>query len=266
MTEDNAPLWADHSFLRDIQYVNDNNLAARQSIYAYQQPKLDLPALVIDSLRLAGPESVLDVGCGNGIYLADLARRDHRGPVLGVDMSPGMLSAARGRAGAAHLVAGDATGLPLRDAAADLTFAMHMLYHVAEPAVAVAELRRVTRAGGRVVVALNGDDHLTELRSHIYAELALAGFPASHLARERIRLDQGAELLAGCFGSVIRHDLVAQLLLPDPGPVGDYVRSMSLTARMRDQERLVEAVMARLDFGPDGLLKVTTHSGWLICA
>ena len=38
-----AGVWTDRSFLRDVQYKTDVNLAARQSIYAYQQPPIDLP-------------------------------------------------------------------------------------------------------------------------------------------------------------------------------------------------------------------------------
>ena len=37
-----ASLWTDRSFLRDVQYKTDVNLAARQSIYAYHQPPIDL--------------------------------------------------------------------------------------------------------------------------------------------------------------------------------------------------------------------------------
>ena len=66
-----------------------------------------------------------------------------------------------GRRGAAGA---DATALPLPDGVADLTLAMHMLYHVPDPSQAVRELRRVTRPGGRVVIGLNGPDHLRELR------------------------------------------------------------------------------------------------------
>jgi hypothetical protein len=80
---DFSPLWADPAFLRDIQYADDRNLAARQSIYAHQYPRQDLPSLVMDSLALAGRETVVDVGCGNGLYLAGLASRGHRGPVTG---------------------------------------------------------------------------------------------------------------------------------------------------------------------------------------
>lgn len=167
MTPDVAPAWADRAFLRDVQYATDRNLAARQSIYAYQQPYVDLPAAIIGLLPLTGSGTVADIGCGNGAYLAELARRGHRDEVLGVDMSTPMLAAAARRAPAARLLAGDATALPLRDQVSDLTLAMHMLYHVPEPAWAVRELRRVTRPNGQVVIGLNGDDHLRELRGLI---------------------------------------------------------------------------------------------------
>jgi SAM-dependent methyltransferase len=106
MTRDDARLWTDRPCLQDVQYRTDANLAARQSIYACQRPRLDLPSQVLGLAALRGDETVADVGCGNGAYLAELARRRHAGPVLGVDLSAGMLQAARGRAPGASLVAG----------------------------------------------------------------------------------------------------------------------------------------------------------------
>jgi len=73
MTRDDARLYTDRSWLRDVQYRTDTNLAARQSIYAYQHPQLDLPAVVLGLAGLHGSETVADVGCGNGAYLAELA-------------------------------------------------------------------------------------------------------------------------------------------------------------------------------------------------
>ena len=93
-----ARLWTDRSFLRDVQYKTDVNLAARQSIYAYQRPPIDLPREILSLAGLSGHEVVADIGCGNGPYLAELARRGHAGPVVGADLSPGMLHAARRRA------------------------------------------------------------------------------------------------------------------------------------------------------------------------
>ena len=139
--------WTDQSYLRESQYKTDANLAARQSVYAYQQPRIDLARETLALAGLGGRETVADIGCGNGRYLAELARRGHAGPVLGVDMSPGMPLAARSQAPTAGLLVADAMAVPVRDAAAGLTLAMHMLYHGPEPERAVRELRRITRPG-----------------------------------------------------------------------------------------------------------------------
>jgi SAM-dependent methyltransferase len=259
------PPWAEPAFLRNVQYADDRNLAARQSIYAYSERQADLPALVIDSLRLSGNEAVIDIGCGNGLYLAELARRRHVGPVAGLDLSPGMLLAARERARHTRLVAGDAARLPLRDAAIDVALAMHMLYHVPDPASAVAELRRVTRPGGAVVIGLNGDGHLAELRALVNAELARAYPAVGHVVTDLIKLDGAEPMLRRAFGTVTRHDLTGKLLLPGPRPAADYVLSLSLGQPPEDQDRLAAAVTKSLHIGERGVFTVTTHCGWLIC-
>lgn len=263
---DAARLWADRSFLRDVQYKTDVNLAARQSIYAYQQPPIDLTREVLSLAAPGGHEVVADIGCGNGPYLAELVRRGHAGPLVGADLSPGMLMAARRRVPRAALLVADATALPIPDAATDLTLAMHMLYHVPDPEHAVRELRRITRPGGRVIVSLNGKNHLRELRDVVAAALVSLGREPTSLLRERISLDQGEALLRSAFTSVTRHDFVGQLRVPSPEPVAAYVRSMRETARLPDAGPLVAAVTSRLRADPGAVFRVTTHSGCLICA
>jgi SAM-dependent methyltransferase len=245
-----------------VQYRTDVNLSARQSIYAYQHPRIDLTARVLDVAALRAGETVADIGCGNGAYLGELARRGFAGRVIGVDLSPGMLQAARAAAGAAALVVGDATDLPLSDGCADLTLAMHMLYHVPDPPAAIRELRRATRPGGRVVVGLNGADSLKEL----WAVIAAASGGDIRPYGELLRLDEGEALLRTVFPSVTRHDFIGELRIPDPGPVADYVRSMSWIQANTDPERLVAAVLSRLPNEPGSLFRVTTHAGCLVCA
>jgi SAM-dependent methyltransferase len=259
---DLSRFWVDRSGLRDVQYRTQANLAARQSIYAYQQPPLYLPALVLGLAALSGGETVADVGCGNGLYLAELARMGQAGAVLGVDFSLGMLAAARARAPGARLLAGDAVSLPLRDGVGDLALAMHMLYHVPDPQAAVRELRRITRPGGQVIIGLNADDHMHELRTLVADALAENSGGAGPVVREQLSLDSGAALLAPFFASVTRHDFVSELLLPGPQPVEDYVRSMIVTQHLPDAHRIVAAVIGRL---PRGVFRVRTHSGCLIC-
>jgi SAM-dependent methyltransferase len=57
LTEVTDP-WADRSFLRDVQYRTDANLAARQSIYSYQHPHIDLQSRVLDLAAPAAGETV----------------------------------------------------------------------------------------------------------------------------------------------------------------------------------------------------------------
>jgi SAM-dependent methyltransferase len=224
--------WSDPGYLRDQQYRTDENLAARQSIYAYQHPRIDLVAAALERAALRGDETVLDVGCGNGRYLTALAGRGHAGPVLGVDLSLGMLRTAGGR----RLIAGDAAALPLRDGSVDVALAPHMLYHVPDPAAAVRELHRVLRPGGRVVVVLNCADHLRELDTLLDRH------------GERLDLDAGQALLAAVFGPVDRLDLVAELRVPDAGPIEAYARSLP----------------GRVSTVPPGPYRIRTHTGVLV--
>jgi len=256
--------WAERGYLRDVQYRTDGNLAARQSIYAYQHPRIDLAARVLDLAEVRSATTVADVGCGNGLYLAELARRGFAGRVVGADLSIGMLTAARQRVDhplSLALAGADATALPFHDAAVDLTLAMHMLYHVPDPSAAVGELRRVTKPGGRVVIGLNGTDHLRELRE-VIGSVGGAGHAA---VRERVTLDAGEHLAMAFFAQVTRHDFVAELRVPTVEPLAGYVRSMSGTGHFADPARLVAAVLSALPRTPDGGYRITTHSGCLIC-
>ena len=263
--------WANRDFLRGTQYKNDANLAARQSIYAYQHPRVDLAARVLNLAAPAPSDTIVDVGCGNGMYLAEAARRGFAGRVLGVDLSLGMLAVARRRlsgmgkaadgTGPVALANADATALPLGDGVVGLALAAHMLYHVPDPAEALRELRRVTRPGGRVVIVLNGAGHLRQLRA---AVAAARGDDAKAMG-ERVTLDDGESLAKSFFPRVTRHDFVAELRVPGPGPIADYVRSMSGTSHEADPDHVAETVAATLPLTIDGHYIITSHSGCLVC-
>lgn len=258
--------WSDRATLRDRQYRTDAHLAARQSIYSFQQPRHDLPALVFDALALAGTETVVDVGCGNGLYLAALHRRGHRGDVIGVDLSPGMLAAARHRESRARLVAADATALPVADGKADVALAMHMLYHVPDPRQVIRELRRVTKPGGRVAVVLNGEDHLRELRDLVTRASVAARVPLPPRP-PRLTMDVGERLMVEQFDSVDRLDVVAELVIPHAAPVTGYVRSMIGLQEVDGVEAVMAEVerMLAVEHGGDHPIRVRTRGGVLIC-
>jgi ubiquinone/menaquinone biosynthesis C-methylase UbiE len=112
---------------------------------------------VLHGLRIRPGHVVLDVGCGPGTDLpAMAAAAGPHGRVIGVDQDPAMRDAARQRVRAhprVEIQAGDAHALPLETASVDRARADRVLQHLADPAWAVAEMRRVLRPGGRVALA-----------------------------------------------------------------------------------------------------------------
>jgi ubiquinone/menaquinone biosynthesis C-methylase UbiE len=112
---------------------------------------------VLRELRILPGHVVLDVGCGPGTDLpAMAAATGPDGKVIGVDHDLAMRDAARHRTCAYACIkvqAGDAHALPLDPASVDRARADRVLQHLADPATAVTELRRVLRPGGRVALA-----------------------------------------------------------------------------------------------------------------
>ena len=103
-------------------------------------------------LDAAGPVSgraVLDSGCGTGRFMRRL--ESEGATVLGVDRDPDALAIARTRTTGALLL-GDTHQLPLEDRSVDIAFAVTVCEFTADPARVFAELARVTRPGGRIVV------------------------------------------------------------------------------------------------------------------
>src|SRR5688572_16335651 len=110
-----------------------------------------LAAAVRAFVPVTGDERALDSGCGAGalaLALAPLVRE-----VVGVDRVPELLEEARRRAPAnATFVEGDAARLPFDASSFDLAGSMRVLHHVPRPELVVAELARVTRPGGTILV------------------------------------------------------------------------------------------------------------------
>ncbi len=108
----------------------------------------------LDLLGLTAGGRCLDVGCGTGPELDALAALvAPDGRVVGTDRSQALLQAARDRVRTgAELVVADAHRLPFAEAEFDACRADRTLQHLTDPGAALAEMARVTRPGGRVVV------------------------------------------------------------------------------------------------------------------
>jgi SAM-dependent methyltransferase len=94
---------------------------------------------------------VLDAACGTGRYSAYLAGRGHR--VIGVDRSPAMLAKARDKLPESEFREGDLEALPVESGSVDAAVCALALVHLPEIGRAIAELARVVRPGGRVIIS-----------------------------------------------------------------------------------------------------------------
>lgn len=109
-------------------------------------------------LRVVPGSSVLDVGCGTGEACVELAGIvGSTGKVAGIDASEAMIAAARRAAkGAKHAIdlrVASIYALPFPDAAFDAVRCERVFQHLDDPEAGLAEMMRVARPGGRLMVA-----------------------------------------------------------------------------------------------------------------
>ena len=112
--------------------------------------------LVRAALGARSGDRILDVGCGPGFYITELLEAVGReGAVAGVDISADMLAVAAKRAtghGNVEFHEADATSLPVPDASFERAVCVQVLEYVRDVPAALAEMHRVLRPGGRMLV------------------------------------------------------------------------------------------------------------------
>lgn len=129
----------------------------------------------LDAVEPITGKRLFDSGCGAGLALQLAARRGAQ--VSGVDATPELVAIAKERTPNADVRVDDVESLPFDDASFDVSTAFNSMQYAANPMNALAELRRVTKPGGRVVVGQWGEVGRCETEKFFQALRAIAPPP-----------------------------------------------------------------------------------------
>ena len=109
-----------------------------------------LATVFADRAGVRAGERALDVGCGPGALTAVLVARLGVRAVTAIDPSASFVAAAQARFPEATVSSGVAEDLPFPDNTFDVTLAQLVVHFMSDPVAGLAEMRRVTRPGGRL--------------------------------------------------------------------------------------------------------------------
>ncbi|SHF27170.1 Methyltransferase domain-containing protein [Kaistia soli DSM 19436] len=201
------------------QYGDSRKLAARARLNSeYTLAETPWFEWVAAQLPIEPGARLLDIGCGPAWFWAATASSVPDGLRLTLaDLSAGMVGEAvdRCRELAFEELEGceaDAAALPFEDACFDGVIAMHMLYHVGDPATAIAEFHRVLRPGGFLAVTTNGVDNLREVYE---LTMRLGGAPSEPVAAV-FGFETAERLLRAQFGNVATSVHPAHMRITEP--------------------------------------------------
>jgi ubiquinone/menaquinone biosynthesis C-methylase UbiE len=189
--------------------------------------------MMLSRLSIQPFPAVLDVGCGTGLALLEVARElSPTSKLVGVDMSEGMLEVARAKAKAfgfpASFVHGDIEQIDLPAESFDLIISSGVYHWFSDRAAVTKKLARLLRPGGQIViscVAEPGFDEWDKVVTDVYSRLpgsAKPWFPRLPTAKELLDSFRGA-------GLVVEHLTydVETFIIRDPQA---FVRTMSIIA------------------------------------
>jgi SAM-dependent methyltransferase len=223
--------------------------------------------------ELAGAVAILEVGCGTGVIVEELARRCSA-RVVGLDLDTDMLTLARRRiqgesqGSSVNYVQGDAHVLPFPDRSFDVVVCHYLLLWLADPARGVQEMARVVRLGGHVLACAEPDyggrvDHPPEM-------VPLGDLQADALRRQGADPEMGRRLGELFVGAGLRATVGVMAgrwslpAVPDDGFEAEWMMRERDLAALVSSEELHRLRIADRQALADGrrLLFVPTLYAW----
>jgi SAM-dependent methyltransferase len=192
--------------------------------------------LEADAIPRDGSLRILEAGCGTGLVMERIRGRGCT-DLFGIDLSAGMLAAAH-RSGNSVAQA-SVTALPFADASFDVAYSFKVLAHVPDIRAAIAEMARVVKPGGTVVVELYNRHSLRGFRW--WLKNLFGGESTGEGQRETelfTRYDSVAEMTGYLPPGTILHAIRGAIIVT---PAAAAMRVPGVAALLRIAERLATA-------------------------
>jgi ubiquinone/menaquinone biosynthesis C-methylase UbiE len=254
------------SYLLNEQYKDAANLNARIQLHTrFSTNKRGWNRWLFEQLKIAPGSQILELGCGPGkLWLSNLDRIGADWQITLSDFSEGMLREAQhnlSQSQSQHHFAFqiiDAQSIPFDDASLDVVIANHMLYHVPDRPKALAEIRRVLKADGRLYASTIGDTHLHEIDD------LMSRVDRTFAQRKKgnpFTLENGAEQLNHWFASITLYRYENTLVVTEVEPVIEYVLSGSAKAVFVGEKLERLRKLLKQELAARGAIYITHDSG-----
>ena len=229
---------------------------------------------LFDRVRALDPLRILELGSGSGaLWSENLGRLGMRWEIVVSDLSEEKVAFCKQRIGPRRgfdFRTIDAHSIPYPDDSFDVVVADHLLQRIPDPELALREIRRVLRRGGKLLVSAIGKRNLMEMEWLVfstfpYSELDSA-FPES---RRTFSLDTGVEFLRPYFHDIRLELFSDTLMVTDGEALVDSIYALNRLAgdqtiiREIDRERLrgsIDAILAQ-----QGCVRIHRDAGLFTC-
>lgn len=232
--------FTDPQYLAKDQYKDSSNLDARIVIHQKfsTNPQGWFNWVFDELVKLPAEAKILELGCGAGTMWRECAGRIPAGwNVTLTDFSDGMLDSAWrnlvviGRGFKFEKV--DAQSIPYADKTFDAVVANHMLYHVPDRKLALAEIKRVLKDEGILFASTVGGNHMKEM----YGWLKQVNRnPDTGMFTNPFTMESGAEQLRELFSNVTQARYEDNLRVTEVEPLIAYIRSSIGAADISEDE------------------------------